>query len=275
MTGLVDVVLRKLTDARARSTWKAWPVPRLQQLVPGIIGFAPATDYEYLREIQRFGASESRPGLVNSIRTLYATLDTDEFFGLDDDGHSREASELISATARTLCSGGADFLVVTSNSGSIILEEATDVALPVLSIFETATREATHQGFHRLGLLSTRRTAESGRYQRAAERLGAHILTPPPALIADIDAMIDAEAIRGISTPESLALLREAVEYLAGEGADCAVLGCTDLVLFGPSNVGAGILPIVDSTRAHARAAAARAVDGWSSDELDTGHAHY
>ena len=74
--------------------------------------------------------------------------------------------------------------------------------------------------------------------------------------------MIDSEAIRGINTPESLVLLQDAVTYLASEGADCVVLGCTDLVLFGTSNIGAGILPVVDSTTAHARAAAAGALNG-------------
>lgn len=241
---------------------------RAQQLIPGIIGFAPATDYWYLREIQTFGGDEARPGLVNSVRTLYATLDTDEFFGLDENGHSREAAELISAIARSLHVGGADFLVVTSNSGSIILEEATDVALPVLSIFETATAEATRRGFRNLGLLSTRRTVDSGRYQEAAERVDARILTPPAALVTDIDVMIDSEAIRGINTPESLVLLQDAVTYLASEGADCVVLGCNDLILFGTSNIGAGILPVVDSTTAHARAAAAGALNGSIASAL-------
>lgn len=242
--------------------WKAWRVPRSQQLVPGIIGFAPATDYRYLHEIQASAASESRPGVVNSLRTLYATFNTDEFFGLDERGHTSEAVRLISTVAESLRAGGADFLVVTSNSGSIILEEAANVPLPVLSIFEATTHAATRQGFSALGLLSTRRTLESGRYQRAAESLGASILLPPAPIVAEIDAMIDAEAIRGINTPESLTLLQDAVTSLAAAGADAVILGCTDLVLFGASNIGAGTLPVVDSTTAHARAAAVHALNG-------------
>ncbi|GAB3611407.1 hypothetical protein GCM10027414_35330 [Humibacter ginsengiterrae] len=118
------------------------------------------------------------------------------------------------------------------------------------------------KAFSTLGLLSTRRTLESGRYQRAAESLGASILQPPAPMVAEIDAMIDAEAIRGINTSESLTLLQDAVNSLAAAGADAVILGCTDLVLFGASNIGAGILPVVDSTTAHAQAAARHALNG-------------
>ena len=231
---------------------------RAQSLVPGIIGFAPATDYIYLREIQS-AAAKTRMGLVNSLRTLYATLDTDTFFGLDDAGRTGHAGELISAAALSLRNGGADFLVVTSNTGSIILEEEGDVGIPLLSIFDAVMVEAVGAGFRRPGLLSTRRTLESGRYQSAAERLGATVLAPRDSIVAQIDTMIDSEAIRGITTPASLALVQSTVKELADSGADSVILGCTDLVLFGLENIGAGLLPVIDSTVAHARAAASQA----------------
>ena len=230
-----------------------------QNLVPGIIGFAPATDYVYLREIQS-AAARMDAGLVNSLRTLYATLDTDTFFGLDEAGRTGEAGNLISAAALSLRNGGADFLVVTSNTGSIILEEAGDVGIPLLSIFDAVMAEVAEAGFRKPGLLSTRRTLESGRYQAAAERLGVSVLAPCDSAVAELDTMIDSEAIRGINTPSSLTLLQTMVKELADAGADSVILGCTDLVLFGLENIGAGVLPVVDSTVAHARAAAARAV---------------
>jgi aspartate racemase len=245
-----------------RGVCHAGMMTRVQRLVPGIIGFAPATDYLYLREIQAAAAGESAPGLVNSVRTLYATLDADAFFALDEAGETAAAGALISATARSLQAAGADFLVVTSNTGSIILEEAGEPGLPLLDIFDAATAEAVGQDFRRCGLLSTRRTAESGRYQAAAEGRGATVLAPPPAVLARIDTMIDTEAFRGLTTPESLQLLRDTVRWFRDEGCDAVILGCTDLVLFGTEAIGAGILPVIDSTVVHARAAAARALTG-------------
>lgn len=231
-----------------------------QRLVPGILGFAPATDAAYLRELQ--ASASTGAGGVNVLRTLSATLDTDEFFALDVAGRTREAEELALAAARSLRAGGADFLVVTSNTGSIILEGADEQVLPILDIFDTAVRATLEAGFATAGLLSTRRTAESGRYQRAAEQRGARVLVPPAETVARIDRLIGAEAIRGIQTPESLRLLQETVDRFADEGADAVILGCTDLMLFGLEAIGRGVLPIVDSTRAHARAAAQLAVTG-------------
>ena len=231
-----------------------------QRLVPGIVGFAPATDAVYLRALQ--SAASSGHGLVNTLRTLTATLDTDRFFGLDAEGRTAEAEAMAVAAAEALRAGGADFLVVTSNTGSVIFEGAADRMLPVLDIFDTVARETRGTGATTAGLLSTRRTAESGRYGTAGEAHGLTVLTPPAELVDRIDELIGREAIRGIQTPESLRLLQDAVDGFAARGADAVILGCTDLMLFGLEQIGHGVLPIVDSTRAHARAAARLALDG-------------
>lgn len=230
-----------------------------QLLIPGIIGFAPATDAVYLSEIQRSDAAANE-GLVNSLRVLYATLDTDAFFGHDDDGRVEDAQALIREAAEALRAGGADFLVVTSNTGSIILDEIEDDELPPrASIFEAVLVAASERGHRRVGLLSTRRTVDSRRYEEAGERLGVDVLVPSPPLVERISEMIDREAIRGIQTEAGLALLHEAVGELAAHGADAIVLGCTDLMLFGLEEIGAGVLPVLDSAVEHARAAARRA----------------
>jgi aspartate racemase len=233
-------------------------VTALQRQVPGVIGFAPATDAIYLREVQA-SAGKATGGLVNSLRLLYATLDTDTFFGLDDAGKTTEAQAHILAAANSLRDGGADFLVVTSNSGSIILDEADNGdVLPRESIFDAAMGAA--RGFHRVGLLSTRRTVDSRRYEEAATRAGLSVLTPELPLVDEISTMIDEEAIRGVQSEAGLNLLRRAVEQLASDGAEAVILGCTDLVLFGSDAIAGGLVPVVDSTTAHARATARRAL---------------
>ena len=228
-------------------------------LVPGVIGFAPATDHVYLREIQQAASDDAAGGLVNRLRLVYATLDTDRFFEADASGRTSEAEELIAAAARSLEAAGADFLVVTSNTGSVIAEGA-GCGLPLLDIFDVTVRAAVARGGRRLGLLSTRRALDSGRYQRAAEAHGASIVAPPGEAVDAIDHMIDSEAIRGIQTPESLRLLQDTVDWLAEHGADTVISGCTDLLLFGLDAIAHGVLPIVDSTAEHAAAAARRAL---------------
>ncbi|MDW4572905.1 aspartate/glutamate racemase family protein [Microbacterium sp. M3] len=226
-----------------------------QQQVPGVIGFAPATDAVYLRTMQ-MPEPRTVQGLVNRLRVLYATLDTDEFFALDDEGRTQEAQPLIEEAARSLQAAGADFLVVTSNTGSLILEEAAISDLPpMLSIFDATAAAAQDAGVSRIGLLSTRRTAESRRYDEALARIGVETLIPALPLLAEIDSMIDREAIRGLQTPEALALLHQAVARFAELDAQAIILGCTDLMLFGAAAIGADLLPVIDSTVEHAHAA--------------------
>ncbi|WP_022882961.1 aspartate/glutamate racemase family protein [Gryllotalpicola ginsengisoli] len=229
-----------------------------QSLVPGIIGFAPATDHVYLDAIQRAAAEPSGDGLVNRLRLVYATLDTDRFFALDEEGRTDEAERLIAQAARSLRDAGADFLVVTSNTGSVIAEGA-GLDLPLLDIFATTIDAALSAGARRLGLLSTRRTLESGRYQRSAEQHGASVLAAPDGVVTQIDRMIDQEASRGITTDASLKLLQDTVGWFADHGADAVILGCTDLLLFGVDAIGRGLLPVIDSTIVHATEAARRA----------------
>lgn len=234
-----------------------------QQLVPGVIGFAPATDAVYLQHIQR-GDSSIGGGGVNTLRLLYATLDTDEFFARDDAGRSERAHAMIRDAADSLRAGGADFLVVTSNTGSIILEEIDHSGLlPRESIFDAVLATAAARGHERVGLLSTRRTADSRRYEDAGVGVGVEVLVPRSELVDRVTSMIDREAIRGIQTNEGLSMLREAVSELAARGADAIVLGCTDLMLFGVEAIGGGVLPVLDSTVEHALAAARRARHGF------------
>lgn len=232
-----------------------------QALVPGIVGFAPATDYVYLTEIQRAAAGGAPDGLVNSLRLVYVTVDADRFFALDDQGRNDEAEELIAGAMHTLSDAGADFVVVTSNTGSVIAERARH-DIPLLDIFETAVGAVVKAGARRAGLLSTRRTLESRRYQDAAGQLGIEIIAPPDDIVTRVNRLIDDEAFRGVQTDASLRLLQETVEWFARHGADAAILGCTDLLLFGPESIGRGVLPIIDSTAAHAAAAAQRVQGG-------------
>lgn len=243
----------------------AWEAGRVtsQQLVPGVIGFAPATDHVYLTEIQRAAREGAGDGLVNRLRLVYATLDTERFFALDHAGRTAEAEELIAVAMRSLHDAGADFLVVTSNTGSIIAEGAAP-ELPLVDIFDATTVATVDAGARRPGLISTRRTLASGRYQSAGERHGASVLAPPDDVVDRIDRMIDQEAIRGIQTDASLKLLQDTVDWFAEQGADAVILGCTDLLLFGLDAIAHGVLPIIDSTAVHATAAARRAVRGWS-----------
>jgi aspartate racemase len=235
---------------------------RAQRLIPGIIGFAPATDHVYARVMQRTAQREGAPGGVNVLRTLTATLDTDAFFALDDDGRTADAGVLVHSAARALRDGGADFLVVTSNTGSIIFDETGEPELAVLDIFTAAIEAARVEGCASLGLLGTTRTVESGRYQRAGRTAGIDVRSPAPDLTARLTAMIDDEAIRGVASEAGLALVHEAVDAFQEQGIEAILLGCTDLMLFGAESIGRGTLPVIDSTRAHAGAAAHAAVHG-------------
>ena len=104
---------------------------------------------------------------------------------------------------------------------------------------------------------------------------GIERLVPTEARREQVDRAIFEELCLGRFEPRTTAMFVDSIRELAAEGADCAILGCTEIpLIIGEEN---SPLPVLDSTRLLARYAVRvaieerelRAVDGW----LDIGGA--
>lgn len=126
---------------------------------------------------------------------------------------------------------GADVLVMSCNTAHYFIDDVRKFTkLPVLHMPEETAIEAKKRGYRCVGLLATEGTCQTGIYDRAFERHGVQVVKPPAALEKHIMKMIY-EGIKAGLTEYPLEGVRETMEELKSRGAECFILGCTELPL--------------------------------------------
>jgi aspartate racemase len=132
--------------------------------MPGLIGMSAHTDSVYWHAMHR-GAMKpvARGRLLNSLRAMLCSVDF--LLLVDNIRASRwtEAQHQIAEAAKALEAGGADFIVITSNTGHTLAQEAADaVRIPILDIAKVTCVGVVASRSRTAGLLATSRCAESG-----------------------------------------------------------------------------------------------------------------
>jgi aspartate racemase len=171
------------------------------------------------------------------------------------------------AVARFLAQGvqqvadaGADFYICPDNTAHIVLEPiAADLPLPGLHIAEVVCHEIVSHGWKRVGLLGTRWTMTGPVYDRALEERGLERLIPDEDVRERLNAAIFDELCQGIFAAPTTELFIRAISALKTRGAECVILGCTEIPLI--INADNSSLPILDSTRLLAKYAVREALN--------------
>lgn len=178
-------------------------------------------------------------------------------------------AEFLAQGVRQVAAAGADFYICPDNTAHIVLEQiAADLPLPGLHIAEVVCHEITMHGWKRVGLLGTRWTMTGPVYARALQQRGLERLIPEEPRRERLNAAIFDELCQGIFHTETTDLFLQAIDELKSQGAECVILGCTEIPLIvTPIN---SPLPILDSTRLLAKYAV-RAALNEQSINLKTG----
>lgn len=161
---------------------------------------------------------------------------------------------------RRVAKAGADFFICPDNTAHIVLESIVDeLPIPGLHIAEVVCHDITSHGWESVGLLGTEWTMTGPVYGRALEASGLETFIPDKPMREQIHAAIFEELCNGILTEETTDLYLEAIHDLKARGAECVILGCTEIpLIITPEN---SPLPILDSTRLLARYAVREALD--------------
>jgi aspartate racemase len=236
----------------------------VQQMIPGLVGMATPTNAVYLRALQAYCPGSGATG--QQLNTLRAVLYEINFVEMVQNVRGQrwlEAEKQIAQAANALTAAGAEFLVVTSNTGNTLTRLASvESRLPIVDIVWptlTAVRNAHRK---RAGLLSTRRTAESGIYQEAGRACGLEILAPTTPIGESLERLIFNELVHGKVTRAGIDTMVAAGEWFAEQGADALILGCTDMTHLAEQLAAKTTLFVADTTVIHASAAAQIAWDG-------------
>ncbi|MFM5659593.1 aspartate/glutamate racemase family protein [Aeromonas veronii] len=199
-------------------------------------------------------------GGLHSARVLLNSVDFAGIERLQHAGDWPATARLLAAEARKLQNGGADFLLIGTNTMHKVapeIEAAIDI--PLLHIADATAAKLRADGITRVGLLGTRFTMEQDFYKgRLQERFGLAVLVPDEAGRERVHRIIYDELCLGEIRESSRAEYLAIIAGLAAAGAEAVILGCTEIALLVGDARAA--VPLYDTTAIHAEAAVALAL---------------
>ncbi|MFK3798029.1 aspartate/glutamate racemase family protein [Pseudomonas sp. NPDC088444] len=205
-----------------------------------------ATYYKWLNEGVR-----NQMGGLHSAPLLLHSVDFAGIAALQKSGQWDLAGEQLADAARGLERAGAGAILLATNTMHKVaaaIESAVDI--PLLHIGDAVGQALQARGVSRAALLGTRFTMQEDFYKRRlAERFDIDVLLPTADAMSEIDRVIFAELCLGQFHEPARAFYLGVLEQLRDQGAQAAILGCTEigLLLEGVESP----LPLVDSTEEH------------------------
>jgi aspartate racemase len=148
----------------------------------GLIGgMSWESSAEYYQLINR--ETKRRLGGQHNAASLLLTVDFAEVERLQHAGQWDQLGGILADAASKLERGGADFVVLCTNTMHKLAGSVTDaVRIPLLHIADTVGREIRHRGQRRVGLLGTRFTMEQPFYaDRLRQYFGIETIVPDDA----------------------------------------------------------------------------------------------
>ena len=217
----------------------------------GLIGgMSWESSAEYYRLINQ-GMKEKLGGHCNA-RSLMVTVCFETIERLQHEGRWDELGAEMADAARQLQAGGADFIVLCTNTMHRVADaiEAA-VRIPFLHIVDPTARALQRAGIRRVGLLGTRFTMEHEFYAgRMRERFAIEAVVPDAADRRNVHDIIYDELCHGVVRDASRAEYLRIIGALQAQGVGGVILGCTEIgMLVRAQDVA---LPVFDTTALHA-----------------------
>jgi aspartate racemase len=230
---------------------------RILGLIGGMSWESTAVYYRLINQEVR-----ARLGPLRSAELLLASVDFGPIEQMQREGRWDDAAEHLAAVARRLAAGGADCLVLCTNTMHKLADRIEAAArLPLLHIADATGAAAVAAAAGRVGLLATAYTMEQPFLkERLAQRFGLEVLVPDAHGRRDVHRIIYDELCAGVVRDESRQVYRDIIDSLCARGAQAIVLGCTEIaLLIGQDDAP---VPVLDTTALHARAAVDFALGG-------------
>lgn len=228
------------------------------QTIGLIGGMSWESSAEYYRLINQL--TQKKLGGTNSAKSLMISVNFSEIEKLQHQGYWNVLEQNMVDAARQLQAGGADFIVLCTNTMhrfAEVIETAVDI--PFLHIADATAQQIKTCDIKNVGLLGTRFTMEQDFYkQRLIDVYGLNVLIPNEQDRNDVHRIIYEELVKGIIREESRIIYRDIIARLIDDGAEAIILGCTEIMLLVEQSDSA--VPVFDTTTIHAHAAVEKAL---------------
>lgn len=216
-------------------------------------GMSWESSSEYYRLINVY--TRDLLGGLHSADCLLRSVDFAEIEQLQRDGDWERAGERLGCEATALVAGGAELLVLCTNTMHKVADAITDaIDVPFVHIADTTAHAVRARGMSRVGLLATAYTMEQEFYVgRLRELHDLEVLVPPEPDRRLVHDVIYRELCVGVMREESREEYRRIMRELADRGSEAILFGCTEIdLLVGPDD---SPVPVFDTTQLHARRA--------------------
>ena len=218
-------------------------------LIGGMSWESSAIYYRLLNE-----EIKTRLGGLHSAQCLLYSVDFADIERRQREGDWDGAGQILAQAAQSLERGGAEALVLCTNTMHKVAAHITAaVSIPLLHIVDATAQAIQAAKRQRILLLATRFTMEQAFYRERMQQFGIELLIPDAGERDDIHRIIYQELCLGQVLPASRQRYLEIINHHVAAGAEGVILGCTEITML--IKPGDTQVPQFDSTALHAAAA--------------------
>lgn len=216
-------------------------------------GMSSESTVEYYRGIDR-GINEVRGG--HSVADLLIrSVDFADIEAFITDERWDEAGEYLAAAASDLERGGADVVVMATNTMHRVAPAITEaLSIPFVHIVDVAAEAIRADGLDTVGVLGTQTTMEGDFYRDHLADHGIEVVVPDAPIREEVDRIIFEELTDGEVRESSRQTYLDVMDDLAAVGAEGIVMGCTEIEMLLSQEDRPG-LPMFDTTALHVQRA--------------------
>jgi aspartate racemase len=220
------------------------------------IGMLAGMSWESSIEYYRIVNEEVKRGLggLHSAECVMVSVDFDEYEKYQRNGDWQKATERMIEVSQSIENGGADFLLICTNTMHKMADEVqAAIQIPLLHIVDATAKEIKANDIQKIGLLGTKFTMEQEFYVDRLKAHGHEVLIPEQGERNIVHRIIYEELVLGKILESSISEYKNIIENLLKKGAQGIVLGCTEIGLLVQQKDYS--VPIFDTTYVHACAA--------------------
>ncbi len=198
-------------------------------------------------------------GGFHSAKILMYNVDFAELEENMHKGNWKGNAEILINVAEKLEKGGADFIVIATNTMHKLAPDIEkEISIPLLHIADATADVIKKDGIKKVGLLGTEFTMTEDFIKNRLQDSGLEVIIPGKDDIKIVDNVIFNELCLGKILDPSRREYQRIISGMKDKGAEGVILGCTEIgMLISESD---SPLPAYDTTIIHAREAARHAI---------------
>ena len=198
--------------------------------------------------------TQERLGGLHSPELLIRSLDFARIEELQFADKWEEAGQILNSEAKALERGGASLLILATNTMHKLAHPMMHgISIPLLHIADATALSIQSKKLSKPGLMATKFTMEQSFYVDKLAAANLNPVIPTEEDRREVHRIIYEELCRDIVKEESRAIFVAIASRLVAQGADCIILGCTEIgMLLNSANTP---VPVFDTTLIHCEAA--------------------